>query len=248
MNIFKQFWLSLYSPKDIAKFRFQGIGKTILYVFLLVLLSAAPSLIYSSISVNNGVAAFKEAVQHKLPDFEIKNGTLHTEAKEPVEYKGKDFSIYLDSTGSLLPQDIKIEADNALGLLISEIVIVSNGNIQTQPYTLFNGFTITHSDLLSFMDQIDGLLIVLICAVVLTTFIFSAGLSFIEITFLAFVAKMLASTYNPKLEYRHYWRLTAYCTTLPTLFFTIMGFLQTNVIGGVFVSWAVTFTMLFLVL
>ena len=39
MNIFKQLIVSLYSPKDIAKFHQQGIGKTILFVFFLTLIS-----------------------------------------------------------------------------------------------------------------------------------------------------------------------------------------------------------------
>lgn len=38
LNIFTALWKSTYSPADIAKTRFQGIGKAILYVFLLSVL------------------------------------------------------------------------------------------------------------------------------------------------------------------------------------------------------------------
>ncbi|CAG9619323.1 DUF1189 family protein [Sutcliffiella rhizosphaerae] len=42
MSIFLQLIKSLYSPKTMAAFRFQGIGKTILYVFFLVLVTSIP--------------------------------------------------------------------------------------------------------------------------------------------------------------------------------------------------------------
>ena len=42
VSIFTLFYKSLYNPKEIAKFRFLGIGKTILFVFFLILLSSLP--------------------------------------------------------------------------------------------------------------------------------------------------------------------------------------------------------------
>lgn len=62
MNIFKQLFKSLYSPKDIAFYRFQGIGKTILYVFFLTLLSVIPTVYYFSAAVINGLDAAQTAV------------------------------------------------------------------------------------------------------------------------------------------------------------------------------------------
>lgn len=248
MNIFKQFWFSLFSPKDIAKFRFQGIGKTILFVFLLVLISALPTFIYSTISIKDGVNTFNDALENKLPAFEIKDGQLHTGKKEPIIHNSEDYDIYLDSSGTLSAQDIELTSNNALALLESEFVIVANGEMQSQSYSLLNGLTITHEDLLNMLTQMDELLIVAIIIICIITFIFAAGFKFIEISIMALMARLLASISYPKLQYRHFWRLTAYCVTLPTLFFTIMSLFQTNVIGGMFVNWGVTFTMLYLTL
>lgn len=248
MNIFKQFWLSLYSPKDIAKFRFQGIGKTILYVFLLVFISTLPSFIYSTNTVKDGVASFKEAIEHKIPAFEIKNGKLHTEATEPIVQNDPNFDIFFDGTGTLTAKDVEMKTDNGLALLKSEFVIIANGTVQAQPYSLFQGFTLTKDDVASFMKQIDGLLIILVLIVGAFTYLFAAGLKFIEITIIAMVGKLLASTYNPKLQYRHLWIIAAYSVTISTIFFTIMGIFQTSVIGGMFVNWAVTLTMIYLVI
>ncbi|XYJ24178.1 DUF1189 family protein [Bacillus velezensis] len=45
LNIFTALLKSTYSPADIAKTRFQGIGKAILYVFLLSVLLRCQALI-----------------------------------------------------------------------------------------------------------------------------------------------------------------------------------------------------------
>ncbi|PEA85158.1 hypothetical protein COL60_14600 [Bacillus pseudomycoides] len=42
MSVFTQLVKSLYSPKDMALFRFQKIGKTILYIMLLSLIATIP--------------------------------------------------------------------------------------------------------------------------------------------------------------------------------------------------------------
>ncbi len=248
MNIFRQLWTSLYSPKEISKVRFQGIGKTITYVFLLVLLSTLPTLIYSSISYKDGVRTFIDAVENELPPFEINDGRLHSETEEPVIFNGEDFDVYLDAGGLMTPEDVELASDNAIALLSEEFVIVGNGSMQAQDYDLMSGFSITDQDILSFSDKMNDLLIVVIILLGILSFVFTAALKFIELLFMALIAKLLAGTFYPKLQYRHFFRLTAYSMTLPTIFFMIMSFLQTAVVGGTLVNWAVTFIMLFLAL
>ncbi|MBS4199677.1 DUF1189 family protein [Bacillus sp. FJAT-49732] len=61
-SIFTIFLKSLYSFKDIAKFRFLGIGKTIKYTFFLVLLYFLPSL-YNTLILRGESSSL-------LPDFD----------------------------------------------------------------------------------------------------------------------------------------------------------------------------------
>ncbi|WML30690.1 DUF1189 family protein [Neobacillus sp. OS1-32] len=63
MNIFKQLVKSIYSPKDIALFRLQGIGKTILYVFLLTFISILPSIVFLSSALTSGLSTAKSFIQ-----------------------------------------------------------------------------------------------------------------------------------------------------------------------------------------
>lgn len=246
MNIFKQLWLSLYSPKDIAKFRFQGIGKTILYVFLLVFISTLPSFVYTTGNVKDGIHSFQDAIKSELPAFEISNGKLTTEATEPVIYTDNDFTIIVDGTGQLTSSKIQLEYQNALALLQSEFVILVDHNIQAQPYSLFDGFTITLDDIKGFSDQIEDLLTLLIVIVGIFTYIFAAGLKFIELSIFALFGTMFFNVYRKNLQYRHLWILSAYSMTLTTIFFAIMNAMQTTVIGGVLVNWGISLVILYL--
>lgn len=246
MNIFKQFWLSLYSPKDIAKFRFQGIGKTILYVFLLVLITSLPVFIMTANSVNNGVHAFQNAIENKLPEFEISNGKLHSDAKTPIELTNEDFDIYFDAQGTLSSETIALNSDNAFALLPTEFVVISNGIIQAQPYSMFEGFDLTKDDILQFMEQMDSLLTVVLAIIITFSYIFTAGLKFVEITILALFSTLILNVGTKNLQYRHMWRISAYSVTLASVFFAIMNSMQVAVIGGVFVNWGVSFVMVYL--
>src|SRR4051794_32292401 len=135
MNIFKQFIKSIYSPKDIALFRFQGIGKTILYVFFLTLISVLPSIIFLSTALSTGIDSAKSIINDELPSFSIKNGQLSAQTKVPVTINKDDFTVILDPTGTIDETDV-VDAGNGFALLKDEFVLVSGGQSNTYPYTM----------------------------------------------------------------------------------------------------------------
>ena len=65
LNIFKQLIVSLYSPKDISSFIKQGIGKTILYVLLLTLISLLPTFYLFNTSVINEIEDLQETLKNE---------------------------------------------------------------------------------------------------------------------------------------------------------------------------------------
>ena len=248
MNIFKQLWLSLYSPKDIAKYRFQGIGKSILYVFLLVFISTIPAFVYTSLDIHNGLTSFEKAVQNELPSFRIADGKLTTHATAPIIYNDEDFTVIVDGTGEMTISDVQLQDDQALALLQTQFVLITNGLVQTQPYELFEGFVITLEDIQGFLSQMDGMFAIFLTIIGVVTYLLAAGLLFFEISLLALFATLLFNVARKNLKYRHMWILTAYSVTLSTVFFTIMSAFKTTVIGGSFINWAVSLIILYLVL
>jgi phosphatidylserine synthase len=62
MNFFKQFGYSIYAPNKIARFRFQKIGKTIFYLFILALLFSIPSIFHLINGFTLQIQNFKETL------------------------------------------------------------------------------------------------------------------------------------------------------------------------------------------
>src|SRR3954453_21355810 len=130
MNIFKQFYKSIFSPRDIALFRFQGIGKTILYVFFLTFISILPSIIYFSTALTEGIDAAKSFIKDEAPAFSIKNGQLTAKTNVPVTINKDNFTIIIDPTGAVSEDDAANEG-NAFALLKNEFAFVSAGRVET---------------------------------------------------------------------------------------------------------------------
>lgn len=245
MNIFKQLFKSLYSPRDIASFRFQGIGKTILYVFFLTFISILPSVYFLSSGLVNGVNEVEKSLDSELPPFQIENGELHSDHKAPVILNKENFTIIFDSTGTVDTGDLN-NSRNTIAILQNSAYFIAGGQIQSLPYSMFSDISITNDDLLEILATVNSSLAIIIPLLGVVILIFASGAKFIEVSFLALLGLLLKKILNRNIQYRHTWRLAAYSVTLPTIFFTIMDSLQTAVPNGALLNWLVAYIILFL--
>ncbi|CAH0317228.1 hypothetical protein SRABI96_05279 [Peribacillus sp. Bi96] len=243
MNIFKQLWVSLYSPKDIASFQNQGIGKTILYVFFVSLIAFLPSAYYFGTMMVDGLDAMHETVSEDLPQFEIKNGTLTTENGEPFTMNKNGYQIFVDGTGTLTPEKVAAKSDEAVALLKSDLVFVSGGNVQSSPYSLLEG---DNQKISTWLDSVESVLPIILPLLLLILYLFTASGIFIKVTILAAFGLLFKSALGRSTSYRHLWRIGAYSITLTTIFFTIMDSFQATVPFASLISWFVTLMMLYL--
>ncbi|MGE8206232.1 DUF1189 domain-containing protein [Heyndrickxia sp. NPDC080065] len=245
LNIFQRFIKSLYSPKDIAKFRFLGIGKTILYVFILMFLSTLPGLYHFSTMSITALNEGKQIFMEELPPFQIENGVLTSDQKEPLTVQKTDFNIVLDPTGQLSVNDIK-DQGNAVALLKNEFVIVTNRNAQNFPYSTLGDIKLTNRDIDSFLSSLHGALWIILPILFIFYYLFVSALGFIKISIFAGIGVLFAQTLSRKLHYRQSWRLAAHCITLPTVFFILMDILKTGVPGGLLIDWLISLIFLYL--
>ena len=238
MNIFTQLVKSLYSPKDISLFRFQGIGKTILYVFLLTFISVIPATYYTSVGINDAVRATQETMKSKIPSFNIVNGELQSDAKEPITIKNESFTIIFDPTGAVDQEDMT-GMDATFAMLKNEAVLAAGGQTNSFPYTLVSDGTMSKEDITTLINSAASSLPVFIGLLFIAIYIFSSGIKFIEISILALFGLLLKNLAGKNLQYKHLWRIAAYSVTLPTIFFTIMGLLKTTVPYSFMINWFV---------
>ncbi|WP_170289314.1 DUF1189 domain-containing protein [Metabacillus lacus] len=244
MNVFQQFAKSTYSPKHISMFRFQGIGKTILFVFLLSILAALPAAINLATGIQQGLAGLDTAVEEELPDFTIANGTLTSEDNQSVEFKKDDFFIVFDPTGSFTEEELQAKR-NSVGLLQEEFVLVINGQAQTYSYSLVNG-PLSKGDILEYMDGFKSLFPIFISVFIFFIYLFTAAAKFIEITLLAAIGLLIKNIMQKNLNFKQLWVMSAYSVTLATVFFAVMDLLHANVPSALMINWFIHFMILYM--
>jgi maltodextrin utilization protein YvdJ len=245
LNIFTRFIKSIYSPKEVAKYRFLGIGKIILYVFFLMFISILPGLLHFSKMASTALEEGKQVIVEELPPFTISNGNLTSEQSQPIIIPKHNVTIVFDPTGKLSSKDVE-DKGNSIGLLKSNFVIVSNGQVQTFPYSALENMKVTNKDIDSFINSLKGVMWIALPIIFLFYYLFVSALGFIKISILAGIGLLLAQVIGRKLNYRQGWRITAHSITLSTIFFMLMDFLNTGVPGGMFIDWFVSLLFLYL--
>lgn len=247
MNIFKQFAKSMYSPKDVALFRFQGIGKTIGYVFLLMLISS----LILGISIGNDLFKWatitSEKIATEIPDFKLANGTLTSEIETPIVNESPEFTFIFDTTGQLTASDVK-KYKNAFGLLEKEVVLISESQPQQIPYSSLGNLSITKKDVLRFTNSMDTIVLVLVPIILIFLYLFTTFLKFIGISFLALIGIILSKQTERKLQYRQLWMLSAYAVTIPTIFFAIIDALKIYIPYSFLLYWITATIVLYLII
>lgn len=244
MNIFKQFYRSLYSPKDIASFRFQGIGKTIIYLLLLTIIAAIPNLYYLSKGINEAIHTFSITMEEEVPSFTISDNTLNAKNQdEPTIIEKPDLTIILDASGTYDHTKISTYG-NTVALLKNEFVIVTAGQAQSFEYSSFGNITLTKEELIDFIQTMDSLAYVFIIILVVIYILFMLIYKVLQTIVLAMFGNFFSKIFGRALTYAQCWKITVYSTTIPVIFFTIMDCLQTIVPSGYLLNW---FISLFLV-
>ncbi|PFK45831.1 hypothetical protein COI93_07640 [Bacillus cereus] len=241
MSIFTQLIKSLYSPKDIALFRFQKIGKTILYVMLLCFIATIPKTFMFGNFVQEVVSTVHQSIEKDLPDFKIENGELHADIKEPIIKEDGDFVFVFD------PNATNTDAyTNKQGIFVlkDKVVSMNNNQTQSQSYSDFGNGTFEKKDIKGIVSAVDNIYPFLMFGVGVAIYLYQLFISFLGTTILAFIGAAMAG--QRKVSYKQVWTLTTYSYTIPTIFFMIMNALQINVPGTFLLYTAVILIVLYL--
>ncbi|KMM37810.1 DUF1189 domain-containing protein [Guptibacillus hwajinpoensis] len=244
MNVFKQLYYSLYSPKMMARFRFQKLGKPILYVFLLMLLTSVPVGIITAVSFTNAYDELK-TYMNEVPEFTLEDGKLTSEQSEPLIRNRDGQTFIFDSTGETKPDDA-LEYDAVIAFLEDRIVVNDGGTSQEFDYSNFSTMTLTKQDVSELSQNLDSLLPIFIPLLIFVVYLFQTGLKFIGITVLATIGLLLRSISKRKVSYKQLWVLSVYAVTIPTVFFAIMATLKTSVPLGFLLYWFIAIMLLYL--
>ncbi|UTR14417.1 DUF1189 domain-containing protein [Salipaludibacillus sp. LMS25] len=224
MNIFKQFIQSLISPKVIASFRFQKIGKAILYVFFLMLVACIPLATQTAIDLN---AHFNTAhtFAKELPPFYVENGILTSELDDPyVSETEEGFTVIIDPTGELTPADIS-EYDFTFALFERNAVISIGGESNVISYQQME-VAFSSEQLLSMVETVNNLSPLVISFIILGIYLLGTAVTFIVTVLLSLITLLMKSSMASQLSYKQCWILSVYSVTLPTIMMAFFGMLN----------------------
>lgn len=246
MNIFTQFYRSLYSPKDIALTRNQGIGKTILYIFFISILTILPLFITFVQVFNDTYNLSERMVNKELPDFRIEEGQLKSDLAKPlIMNEANNTTFIFDSTGEI-SVDKAATYHNAIAFLEYDAVISFSGQTETMPYSTLGIDNLTKQDLQSFIDGIGSLKTVILVVTFIFYYLIQVAGHLITVTVLALIGLILKNALKLQINYGNIWRMSAYALTLPAMFFMIMNYFQAVVPFSSIINWTVMIIMLHL--
>ncbi|CAI8745110.1 DUF1189 domain-containing protein [Bacillus pseudomycoides] len=241
MSVFTQLVKSLYSPKDMALFRFQKIGKTILYIMLLCLIATIPKTFTFGNFTQDVVSTVHQSIEKDLPDFKIENGELHADVKEPIIKEDGNFVFVFDPNAT----DTTAYANKqGVFVLKDKVVSINNNQTQSQSYSDFGNGTFEKKDIKDIISAIDSIYPILMLVVGIVIYLFQLFISFLGVTILAFIGSAMGG--QRKLSYKQVWTLTAYSYTIPTIFFMIMDLLKINVPWSFLLYTAIILIVLYL--
>lgn len=245
LNVIKQIIVSIYSPRDIASFYLQKLGKTILFLILLIFLSIIPGIFHLTKFGTHVLNESKQIVTEELPNFKIKNGVLTSNQKKPLFLTKHDIPVIFDSTGKITTHTVSVEG-TAIGLLKNKIVFTFNGQTQEIPYSSLQNMVITNKEMKHTLNTVKDAMWVTVPIFAVLYYIIAFISTIIKILVLAIFAQLFSQINRHRLSYKQGFTLSAYAITLPTLFFFMMDWLNTNVPFSTIISWGISFIMLYL--
>ncbi|MCE5219737.1 MAG: DUF1189 domain-containing protein [Clostridium sp.] len=213
-----------YSFFDFAaykEFLVQGLGKSILYIFLVTLIFSTITNINTIGKFNSEVSSMQAIFIHSAPNFELKNGLLSVESDSPIYYKHNGEQLIVDTSGKTSKSILDPYSD-AIYINSDEITIRQNySTLQTLKFTDFTEFNLTNKTLQSALSILKT-----IFPIILLIFepIFSFLLNLISgFLILGPLCLNISSIMGVKLKYSKTCTLSFYAMTLPLLLESLLN-------------------------
>lgn len=215
MGFRHKFAYSFFDFAAYKEFLVQGLGKSILYIFLV-------TLIFSTITNLNTINKFISETANiqtyftkNAPKFELKNGLFTIDSTEPIYYKNDGQTLIVDTTGKTNKSIVESYSD--------AIYVDSNGIIIKQNYKTVQVMKFSDIPELNLTNIIVQRMLELSKIIVpVILLIFNPIISFIAnlisgFLILAPICLYMSSFMNVKLNYSKVCILSFYAMTLPLL-------------------------------
>lgn len=227
MGFFQKFKNALYNAEAYAVFLKQGLGKAILYMFILSLILGGIISIKTAYSFNKGINEVINQSEGEIPSFRIQDGRLSVDAKMPITYKSDDMLFIVDTEHDI--DDAALEEYNQ-GVVISATKMYSKkstGQVEMLQFANCNNLEVTATDIQEFIVGMKGIGVVVII-------IFGILFSFIGKLLSIFIVMgiggiIVGALVHHKTSYETSCLLGVYALTVPMLLKFIVSFIGVTI-------------------
>jgi hypothetical protein len=228
MNIWKTFAITIVSPLRIAELLGDRKRKVFGYLALLMLVCLIPTFITTSLSINSAVVQFQTFMKSdEVPDFQLTEGILTSNIKEPLIGDLQGDTYIFDTTGTY--DEAKVSEENATFALLADRMIINDGaSKQTIPYSDLAGLEFSKSNLNDWIDLFANIKWLLFVIVIVVIYAFEYFTILLIGLILALVGLAFNASSNHKLPYGRIWVIGAYGMTIPTVVSWILKSFQVH--------------------
>lgn len=227
MGFFQKFKNALYNAEAYVVFLKQGLGKGILYIFILSLILGGILSIKIAYDFNKGMNEIIGQSEGNIPSFQIKDGKLIVDASMPITYKAEDMLIIIDTQRDI--DEAALEGYKQ-GIAISATKMYSKksiGQVETLDFSSCQDLKVTVADIKGFITSIRGIgSAVIIILGILFSFIGKLLSVFIVMGIGGIIVGALV---HHKTNYETSCLLGTYALTVPMLLKFIVGIIGVTV-------------------
>jgi hypothetical protein len=218
---------SFYSTKKVAQYRFQGIGKTFLFIFLLSIVSILS--VYFTTKDNYDVLVNKYVPEFRdnIPEFKVENGELKTSSGQDEIYQFDDFTVIL-SPDSIRPS-VDLTTPIQLELLKDKVSFTADNRTETINYKDLATDDFSSDFLKTTIDDLLAISNIFYLIFLIFSYIITFIMLLIQISILGLISMILSRRMNKYLKYKQLWILSSYGIVIPTVFVAIMESLNRTI-------------------
>lgn len=247
MKIINQFIKSLYSAKDMASYRFQKIGRSILYVFLLSALASIPLVYQLHTLFSDEFLGIKHIIIEELPDFNIEGGTLQTDDPTPITNYSSTFTFVFDPEATEVDSTVN-NSDSFFAILKDRVVLRAATQEETLQFSALGTGTFSKSDTIELFTILEEMYPIFMVIMIVIAFLLTSFLKFLTVTIFGYLATLFSKSSGRTISYKQGWNIIAYTLTIPTVFFFIMDLLGITVPYSTSLQTFIVFFLLFLII
>ncbi|AOR22238.1 DUF1189 domain-containing protein [Clostridium taeniosporum] len=229
-NFFKKFINCTYNLKALMTYPKYGIGKAILYVFLITILLGGLRGITIGYRMDKELGNLNSTLQNSEYKFNIEDGILHAE-NSPLKLEGISSLIYIDENKSLNEiddlRDLTVHNDNNILFLKDGVYLQAESYKQQAHYKDLIGDNRLDNNIL--LGELSYVLKILVAIVILYTILITFINTLINCLFATIFASFALLIMRMFMKYSILYSLTLYTCTLPLIFQVVLQIIFPNI-------------------